>query len=444
MMVVDWPLEKVIQVLGNEAGRGFVCSWARTEIPDSQRNLRVLHCWAGIAAMKKKGWIDSICLESDAATKTSCDTLSSWAHSYDSVWIIPGLIMVGADPVTTVLDPNPATFRYIFPVEVEDDIDQEDRCDSRSPKSESSLKEGADQDHSNATTAWLKSAALRGGENDYDNTPPDGQVSPVVELFWSSTEKADAEPAAMFGPLGSHNLIIDPGMSQRPTLSPPKSTHHSISKASSRTQLRQPRAMSNLSSSVPRRDASQKTMQSVISACKDYNVQDNRTLLSGAKPVDFVTFLRKANISFIVRTNFDDEPGMPKGGSYSAKEMESYGFGHADIKIVDMNGGLPRRQDVAKLLKVCPELDLASDGGVVVHCKGGFGRSVVLACCLAIDRFDISGEALLGWCRIVRPGAVNTPQQELFLMSLKGRNDVRKYAGFGLDGMDPTCGCSLQ
>jgi len=443
MLVIDWPLEKVIQVLGHEAGRGFLCSWARTETPDSQRNLRVRHCWAGIAAMKKKGWIDSICLESDAATKTSCDTLRSWAHSYDSVWIIPGLIMVCADPVTTVSDPNPATFRDVFPVEVEDDVDKEFPFDSTNSKSETSLKEGADQDYSNATTASSKSATLRGGENVYFNTPPDGQVSPVVELFWSTAEKADEEPGDMLGPLSPHSLIIAPGISE-PTTSPTKSTHHSISKASSRTQPRQNRAMSNVSTSVPRRDASQKSMQSVISACKDYDYQDSVPLVSGAKPVAFVTFLRKANISFIVRTNFDDEPGMPKGGSYSAKEMPSYGFGHADIKIVDMNGGLPRRQDVAKLLKVCPELDLASDGGVVVHCKGGFGRSVVLACCLAIDRFDISGEALLGWCRIARPGAVNTPHQELFLMSLKGRADVRKYAGFGLDGMDPTCGCSLQ
>eukprot|EP00972_Heterocapsa_arctica_P115713 16449330-Heterocapsa_arctica.AAC.1 len=40
---------------------------------------------------------------------------------------------------------------------------------------------------------------------------------------------------------------------------------------------------------------------------------------------------------------------------------------------------------------------------VLVHCKGGFGRSVVFACCLLIWEHDIPGRQLLGWVRVVRP-----------------------------------------
>mmetsp|Transcript_59751 Transcript_59751/g.156695 ORF Transcript_59751/g.156695 Transcript_59751/m.156695 type:complete len:208 (-) Transcript_59751:91-714(-) len=195
---------------------------------------------------------------------------------------------------------------------------------------------------------------------------------------------------------------------------------------------------------------------SVATVCKEYfnkavDAPTHGDLLGVQKPLDFTSFLLEAEIGFIVRTNFDKEPGMPKTGSYQAAEFMQFGLGHADIPVVDTEGGLPRRTDVAKLLQVCPGLGLQKEGGgVVVHCKGGFGRSVVLACCLAIDRFDLPGAALLGWARVVRPGAINTPEQELFLQSFAGRADMRKFAGLTANG-DPspptTCGpygCSLQ
>jgi len=59
---------------------------------------------------------------------------------------------------------------------------------------------------------------------------------------------------------------------------------------------------------------------------------------------------------------------------------------------------------------------------------GGFGRSVVLAACLAIERVDISGAAALGLFRIMRPGAITTRRQEAFLKSFKGAADVRRFA----------------
>lgn len=69
-----------------------------------------------------------------------------------------------------------------------------------------------------------------------------------------------------------------------------------------------------------------------------------------------------------------------------------------------------------------------SGGAILVHCKGGFGRSVVLAACLAIERVDISGAAALGLFRIMRPGAITTRRQEIFLTSFKGSADVRRFA----------------
>mmetsp|Transcript_44853 Transcript_44853/g.103635 ORF Transcript_44853/g.103635 Transcript_44853/m.103635 type:complete len:95 (-) Transcript_44853:32-316(-) len=69
------------------------------------------------------------------------------------------------------------------------------------------------------------------------------------------------------------------------------------------------------------------------------------------------------------------------------------------------------------------------DRTIFVHSRSRFGRSVVLACCLAIHRLDVPGSVLLGWVRIARPGAISTRSQELFLHKLSGSEDVARYAG---------------
>merc|ERR1719188_2778471 len=68
-------------------------------------------------------------------------------------------------------------------------------------------------------------------------------------------------------------------------------------------------------------------------------------------------------------------------------------------------------------------------GAILVHCKGGFGRSVVLSCILLIHMFDVPGRSVLGWSRIARPGAITTPEQEAFLCKLRGRADLQKRVG---------------
>jgi len=52
----------------------------------------------------------------------------------------------------------------------------------------------------------------------------------------------------------------------------------------------------------------------------------------------------------------------------------------------------------------------------------------------------------MGWARIVRSGAVTTPQQEHFLVSLKGRADVRRYARLPVHPDDEKVApcCTLQ
>jgi predicted protein tyrosine phosphatase len=142
----------------------------------------------------------------------------------------------------------------------------------------------------------------------------------------------------------------------------------------------------------------------------------------------FSDFLEESEVKLMVRCNYSHEHGMPNM-TYSAADLKQYGVDHKDIQFVDRDGGLPGRYHVEAMLKAGAPMLEGDAGSILVHCKGGFGRSVVLACCLAIHTYDISGRALLGWVRIARPGAITNVLQEEFLISLQGRADVARFAG---------------
>jgi hypothetical protein len=190
---------------------------------------------------------------------------------------------------------------------------------------------------------------------------------------------------------------------------------------------------------------------SVETVCKEYQLPVIMTEKK-TQGKSFSDFLQESEVALMVRCNFPYEPGMPrKELGYSADRLRDYGVNHMDIQFVDKDGGLPARRHVAAMIRAGAPVIEADAGAVLVHCKGGFGRSVVLACCLMIHTYDVSGRALLGWMRIARPGAITTPQQEEFLMSLKGQADVDRFAGIYQEANDEDAartacrvGCTVQ
>jgi hypothetical protein len=179
---------------------------------------------------------------------------------------------------------------------------------------------------------------------------------------------------------------------------------------------------------------------SVYTVCKVYGsgaaCTEGRDFWHDARPL--VEFLLEEGIKTVLRVNMADEPGLAEiGGSYDARLLAEFGIQHADVPVSDSKGsggGVPPCGAIRRFFSLTR---LLQDGGaVLVHCKGGFGRSVFLACLLVIHRYDVSGRALLGWARIARPGAITTPEQEAVLRSLSGRADVCRRYGVPREGPD--------
>mmetsp|Transcript_64278 Transcript_64278/g.209618 ORF Transcript_64278/g.209618 Transcript_64278/m.209618 type:complete len:447 (-) Transcript_64278:209-1549(-) len=311
-----------------EAGRKFVCSFASLSKPEPARTLKVSDCWHGLILARDQGWIDANCI------LQASERHRFLADCCDAAWIIPGKILVSADPITTANDPNPQTFSSVFPKELH-------------------LLKNRDLSLSSISTHVGSSAAS-------SSTDADSDVSEILQ--------ADS----INGPL--HQDCWAPRASTKAT------------------------------------------------------------------PSDWVALLQESKISMVMRTNSVTEPGMVTR-SYDPDLLMDWDIQHTDITLVD--GGCPSPNNVRQALSRCSDVVDSEGGGLLIHCKGGFGRSVIMACCLIIHKLDVPGSALLGWVRIVRPGAVNTPKQEKFLQSLRGRGDLMRF----VEGSHSSCGppqCAVQ
>ena len=162
--------------------------------------------------------------------------------------------------------------------------------------------------------------------------------------------------------------------------------------------------------------------------------------LEAHPPADnFVHWCLDHGVELVVRANRGTEPGLRSiGGTYDPQVWKDVGINHLDVPFEDKWGAVPSRETVRSVLTSCRTA--LSSAAVLLQSKGGFGRSVMLASCLVIYEYDVPGRSVLGWCRIARPGAVTTPQQELFLSALKGRDDVERYAN---RNSGSKCLCSL-
>ena len=107
-------------------------------------------------------------------------------------------------------------------------------------------------------------------------------------------------------------------------------------------------------------------------------------------------------------------------------QEEIRGFRTLELRTFPIpDGGVPRDVDEVRAL-VGWILERLGDGKhVAVHCRGGLGRSgLVAACCLV--GVGVAPDAAIREVRLVRPGAIETPAQEAFVENFSRHGVARR------------------
>jgi hypothetical protein len=374
----DWTVDQVARALPAEAEVRFPCQWdraARRQDPV----MSVRDCWDGIQLAKKLGWLHSGPGDSFHVSLSISQQLRMLAE-YDAAWMIPDKVIAMADPMTTIRDPNPSTCSHF----------------SGGPRVEESI---------------------------WDMEPP------TIKRQAATHQRQVTEDTCDTSNPSSDSLSAGGALGPPCTGFEWKVPHEKVDSGS--TTLR--------NDGHPGEHAEDgSSNDSVASVCKRDN-RDGRDVSkarSDADIPDFVTFCHMNRVSTIVRTNSGQEEGLVEdGGSYHPSQVHRHGIRHVDMFVNDTKGSLPSVEVIRQFLDLAHQIGILKEnaGGIsdkspalLVHCKSGFGRSVLLACCLIIFAYNVPGRALLGWARLVRPGAITVREQELFLCDLDGREDLQK------------------
>lgn len=349
-----WSLEEVEECLGQEeAGALFPCSWGNLKIPEPTRWLRVKDCWEGIAYADKHGWFNSASVQAcnESIKSKVCQSWRTMIEGYDASWIVKDWLLVCADPITTATDPNPCTFKRMYP---------------NSTPMETHLEDTA-----------VAGTNICGMDNDFDARK-------------MSEGESDERPTAACSDTEDVGDVIS----------------------------------------------------SVCTVNKDYNQVYEHEMLCSVR-LDFVSFLNSCNAKLLVRANHKVEPGLQN--SYDKNILTEHGIDHCEACYKDVRGAVPPKHIITEVLSRTKRVLDNCEGAVAIHCKGGFGRSLMLACAVILNYFDVPGRALLGWVRIVRPGAITTVQQEACLsMEFCNSKWGSKCSKKSLDDMNTKACCSMM
>jgi len=396
----------------SEAEITIPCSWAKKS--QSSNAMTVLDCWLGIQVAYEHKWIDASSLLDEARVELACNKFLSMAISYDASWLVPGSVIVCSDPTTVIVDPNPATCTELWPLSPSNVALTQVTTMIRQVSEMSRQISGMSDQNSRPSPLQHVLARIPSGSAFADEHVDADELEDLQALRGTSKQSSGISRKAPV-----HNMEV-----QLPTVlvSPPVSP-----------------SMSAVSPKNAASSPAKSMADSTATVCKDYDVTADRMTGEASNSLQpFFEFLRKSSVRTVVRANYRREPGMVMS-SYDASRLDGHGLHHLDLPYDDTKGAVPPVELIAKLLQTLERSNVSMSGteAICFHCKGGFGRSMVLACCFVIHELDVSGRAMLAWARIARPGAITTPEQEQLLCSIKGRESLRKI-------IESKCCCALQ
>jgi len=381
---------------------------------------------------KDLGWLHSDSVTDSVMTSFAAAKYWRAVQQYDGSWLVPGAIFVMADPMTTISDPDPKTCGTFCRNDTEDHLSEMEETSPDDLQRPSWCESVPSPEPTARRTSFTADVSAGCGQR----IPEMEEISPD-----------DMQKPSVCGPLPG-SLDAQVSGRKRPTV--PELDEASLDCASpvipgcSVKSLVSIRSLDSAGGVQPAWTGTPASCASVYTVCKDYeprvtpstDFESDGEGWPEAKP--FVDFLLAEGIRDVVRVNLPNESGLVEiGGSYDPMLLTRAGLWHADVPVsdrVDGRGAVPDARTVRRFLRLVGERLLEGGGAVLVHCKGGFGRSVFLACLLVVYRYDVPGRGLLGWARIARPGAITTPEQEDALRSLAGRADLCRRWGVAPPG----------
>ena len=123
------------------------------------------------------------------------------------------------------------------------------------------------------------------------------------------------------------------------------------------------------------------------------------------RPENYIEYFKYRNVTLVVRLNKK---------YYDARSFTNNGINHVDLYFLD--GSNPPENILEKFMQMAED----TPGAVAVHCKAGLGRTGSLISCYLMKHFHFTGEEVIGWLRICRPGSIIGPQQH-WVKSMQNR-----------------------
>jgi len=138
-------------------------------------------------------------------------------------------------------------------------------------------------------------------------------------------------------------------------------------------------------------------------------------------PMPFGAFDQKGDLYHQFKSNqietivllLDDEDYKEKSGLDLRSHYLNDGYQVLYLPIRDFD--LPNREDLKSLLDTI--LDRAKVGrNIVIHCYAGRGRTGLVIACAAKQHLGLSGKDAIAWVRRYITGAIETTDQEQFVV----------------------------
>jgi len=98
-----------LQTDGSSGLAFFENSWARRGLPAPRKTISVEDCLRALELARDRNWVD--------AQKFDTKLYRDLWQRYDLSWIVPGQLQVMGDPMSTVMDPDRDTIKYLEPQE---------------------------------------------------------------------------------------------------------------------------------------------------------------------------------------------------------------------------------------------------------------------------------------------------------------------------------------